>query len=731
MKNIYSYIFLLSFLFSCTNQTNDIVDYCKYVNPFIGNADNGHTFPGACVAFGLIQVSPESGIGSWRYCSGFNYEDDSIIGFAQTHLNGTGVPDLGDILMLPFSGDVAGKYKSTYKKDTQEARPGYYKVNLSDFDIDVELTATQRTAFHKYRFNTDAPKRLLVDLQSGLVGTPEAIQYRVLDAEVNMPDDKTIVGHNEVQAWVRRHLYYVIKFDKPYTVKEVLSPKEGEKAKRLILEFDLNKGETVLAKVAISTVSTDGAMKSLEKENPMWNFDAIKNKAYQDWNQLLARIDITGDDNQKTNFYTSFYHLYIQPNNIADIDGKYRGANDSIYTSGTGEFYSTFSLWDTYRTAHPLYTITIPEKVGNFVQSMLDHYKVKGYLPIWTLWGKENHCMIGNHAIPVIVDAYLKGFGQFDSELAYTAVRESAMKNHEKSDWKTYNQYGYYPFDIIERESVSRTLESAYDDYCIAQMAKELNKTEDYEYFMKRSGFYKNLLDSETRLMRGKDSKGNWRIPFCPFTLSHAETSGGDYTEGNAWQYTWHVQQDVEGLINLIGGEDVFCNQLDSLFFLETTAESSGFVSDVTGLIGQYAHGNEPSHHVAYLYNYAGKAYKTQELIREIFDRFYLPKPNGLCGNDDCGQMSAWYIFSAMGFYPVNPAGGEYILGAPQIEKAVLCLPDDKSFIVEAKGLSKENKYVHSVVLNGEVIENFRIHHRDIMKGGSLVFTMSDKPNVK
>ena len=385
-------------------------------------------------------------------------------------------------------------------------------------------------------------------------------------------------------------------------------------------------------------------------------------------------------------------------------------------------------MWDTYRAAHPLYTILAPERVDGMVQSMIAHYKVKGALPIWTLWGKENYCMIGNHSIPVIVDAYLKGFRGFNVEDAYEAIKGSSVVSHLNSDWETYNKYGYYPFDIINVESISRTLESGYDDYCVSQMAKALGKMDDYEYFKKRSEFYKNLFDPQTKLMRGKDSNGKWRTPFNPLLLSHASTSGGDYTEGNAWQYTWHVQHDVPGLIDLMGSKEIFADRIDSLFLMDDCIEGEGFVSDVTGLIGQYAHGNEPSHHVAYLYSYADRKDKTQACIRDIFDRFYLPKPDGLCGNDDCGQMSAWYLFSAMGFYPVNPAGGEYILGAPQIAKVVLTLPDNKTFLIEAKGLSKENKYVKSVTLNGEAVEGLSIHHNDIMKGGTLVFTMTNQP---
>ena len=727
-KQLCNFFLLLTFC-SCTVEQK-VEDYSLYVNPLIGNADNGHTFPGACAPFGLIQVSPESGTGSWRYCSGFNYDDDFIDGFTQTHLNGTGLPDLGDVLMLPYCGNLPDSvYRSRYNKETQKASAGYYSVDLTDAHVGVELTATSRTAFHKYLFKDGTP-RILLDLQRGLVNDMERLHTHVLNANISMPDEYTIIGNNEVTEWVQRQYFYVIKFDKPYKVEEELPMQEGEKAKRLILSFD-GDGETVIqAKVAMSSVSIEGALASLEKENPDWNFENVRQGTVNQWNELLSRAQVSGTEVEKINFYTSMYHLFIQPNNIADLDGKYRGADDKVYTSPTGAYYSTFSLWDTYRAAHPLYTILAPERVDGMVQSMIAHYKVKGALPIWTLWGKENYCMIGNHSIPVIVDAYLKGFRGFNVEDAYEAIKGSSVVSHLNSDWETYNKYGYYPFDIINVESISRTLESGYDDYCVSQMAKALGKADDYEYFKKRSEFYKNLFDPQTKLMRGKDSNGKWRTPFNPLLLSHASTSGGDYTEGNAWQYTWHVQHDIPGLIDLMGGKEIFAGRIDSLFLMDDCIEGEGFVSDVTGLIDQYAHGNEPSHHVAYLYSYADRKDKTQACIRDIFDRFYLPKPDGLCGNDDCGQMSAWYLFSAMGFYPVNPAGGEYILGAPQIAKVVLTLPDNKTFIIEAKGLSEENKYVKSVTLNGEAVEGLSIHHNDIMKGGTLVFTMTDQPVI-
>lgn len=445
---------LLSFYIS-TAQQRKSADYTKYVNAFIGNADNGHTFPGACAPFGLIQASPESGHGSWRYCSGYNYDDDYIEGFAQTHLNGTGVGDLGDVFLYPFCGSPQkNKGKSKFDKTTHIATAGYYSVSLTDAKVDVELTATPRTAFQRYKFKGEQP-HIYLDLQRGVVNNPKNMQTRVLSADINIVDNKTITGHHRVKGWVDRQFFYVIKFDHPFKIEE-LPMKQIEKAKRFMLSF--NKTKDVQVKVAMSTVSIDGATRAMEKESPGWDFDAVRTNTQEKWNELLARVEVTGSEEAKTNFYTSVYHLFIQPNNIADIDGKYRGVNDSIFTSSTGDYYSTLSLWDTYRAAHPLYTIIAPEIVDGIVQTMIDHQKVQGFLPIWTLWGKENFCMIGNHAIPVIVDAYLKKFKGFNAVKAYRAIKESSKKNHEKSDWVVYDKYGYYPFDIVKEESVSRTL---------------------------------------------------------------------------------------------------------------------------------------------------------------------------------------------------------------------------------------------------------------------------------
>jgi len=702
--------------FSQSEQTTKTVDYTNYVNPFVGTAEFGHCFPGACVPFGMIQAGPETGNCDWKYCAGYQYKDSTINGFSQTRLNGTGCMDLGDILIQPFTGESNSKgFKSKIDKSTEQAKPGFYSVVLSNFGVKAEMTATNHVAFHRYSYPKGKTSRLMIDFQSAIVNDDNQLRSHVLDAEVNFEDETTISGFCRTSAWLERIYYYEIKFNKSFT-KKTLLPKidEREKAFRYVFDFDLKPNEKLMVKISMSSTSIDGAKANLIAELSNWDFDQTYQLAKDSWNKCLSKVNIVGDKDKKTMFYTSMYRLFIQPNNIAD--------------AGTVPLYSTLSLWDTYRAAHPLYTILSPERVDGFVNSMLHQYDKQGYLPIWSLWGGETNCMIGNHAVPVIVDAYLKGYKGFDPERAYRAVKKTLTENHQNSTWNVYLKYGYYPFDIVAIESVSRTLESVYDDYCAAQFAKSLGKTEDYEYFTVRSNFYKNLFDPETKLMRSKDSNGKWRTPFDRLALSHASTSGGDYTEGNAWQYTWHVQHDIKGLIGLMGNKEFFTTKLDSLFKFESTLSGKGFVKDVTGLIGQYAHGNEPSHHVAYLYALAGKPWRTQELVNQICNTKYINTVDGLCGNDDCGQMSAWYIFSSLGFYPVNPCGGEYVLGAPQLQRADVKLPDGKTFTVEAINFSKENIYVQSIDWNGMQYDKKIITHQDIFKGGLLRFTMGSIP---
>ena len=719
-----SALLALSFLFSCQGQE----DVCTYVDTLVGTADNGHTFPGACVPFGLVQPSPDSGNDEWKYCSGFNIADDTLIGFSQNHLNGTGCQDLGDILILPFS-EAPENFRVGYDKASQEVYPGYYAVTLAN-GVKARLTATERTAQYQFHYGSST-RRMLVNFQNGIVFTPENLLEHVLEADIAYPDNYTICGYLKTRNWVTRDVYFVLKFSESYVIKEHLELQPQEKGDKLILSFETGNAPLGV-KVALSTVSVEGALASLEAENPGWDFEKTRESAHAKWHNLLSRVAVEGSDEQKKNVYTSLYHLYIQPNEISDLDGRYRGIDGEVHSAAGGRFFSTFSLWDTYRAAHPFYTILNPEMVGPFVTSMVEQSQQEGYLPIWPLWGQETHAMIGNHAVPVLVEACLKGIEGVDAEAAYAAIRQSLTVSHRKSDWETYNKYGYYPFDIVTVESVSRTMESGYDDYCASLLAGKLGYKEDSVFFANRSRNYLNLFDPSSKLVRGKDSKGNWRTPFDKFRLSHAATAGGDYTEGNAWQYTWHVQQDPETLIGLMGGDAAFETKLDSLFFLTVVSEANaGFVDDVTGLIGQYAHGNEPSHHVVYFYEFAGRPWKTEALVREVFDRFYRPLPDGLCGNDDCGQMSAWYLFSAMGFYPVDPVSGEYVIGAPQIPSMTLSLPGGKRFTSKAVNLGEKNKYVKSVTLNGEPLQGFKLSHAAIMAGGTLEFEMTDEPGQR
>jgi predicted alpha-1,2-mannosidase len=714
----------------CTSQNSDVMngdeDLTKYVNPFIGTAFTGHTFPGATYPLGFMQPGPETGNFSWDYCSGYFYDDEKINGFSQNRLNGTGIVDFGDLLLQPFSGEKREDLSSTFNKSTEVATPGYYSVVLTDNDVKVEVTTAPHVAFHRYTFNADKTSGLLADFQSGLVWSKDRISTHVLENVVNFESDYIITGYTRRREWTERTYYFVIEFDKPIVSKELLEQRDPrEKAPRYILNFDLGNDSVLNTKVAMSTTGIEGAKANLAAEGKERSFDDVYKDAKKEWNRYLSKVSIEGTDEDKTNFYTALYHLYIQPNNIADVDGKYVGPNGKISQSPTGKFYSTLSQWDTFRAAFPMYTILSPEIINDLVNNMLEFSEQKGHLPIWALMGQETFTMIGNHSIPMVVDAYLKGFEGFDAERAYSEIKKSLTEGkHKNAGWEEYDKYGYYPYDLFKVESVSRTLESGFDDYCAAIMAKKLGKTEDYEFFMNRSGFYKNHYDNETKSMRPKDSKGEWLTPFDPYRLAHADSNiGGHYTEGNALQYTWHVLQDIPGLIELLGGKEEAGKVLDFLF--TTEQESTGTLSDVTGLIGQYAHGNEPSHHIAYIYMYLDRPEDTQRLIRQICKNFYQNKPDGLIGNDDCGQMSAWYMFSAMGFYPVNPVSGELVFGAPLLPKTTLNLDNGKTFTIDAINLSEENMYIEKIELNGSIYTEKFITYDDIMNGGELTFYMT------
>ena len=699
-------------------------DYTQYVDVFIGAADNGHTFPGATTPFGMIQTSPVTGAVGWRYCSEYMNADSIIWGFTQTHLSGTGCMDLGDVLVMPATGErnrAWDGYRSRFSKANETATPGYYSVVLDEPGVKAELTASPRVALHRYTYNKADSPSVFIDLQHGPTWNEQQYHSQVSLCDVKWEDAQTLTGHVRNSVWVHQDYFFVLKFNRPTTEQINLPMAETEKGQRIVACFDLQPGDELMTKIALSTTSVEGARKNMDTEMPGWDFEATREAAKADWNKYLSRIEVTGTDDQKTNYYTSFYHALIQPNQISDVDGMYRNAKDEIVKTDGEAFYSTFSLWDTYRAAHPFYTLMVPEKVDGFVTSLVEQGEVQGFLPIWGLWGKETFTMIGNHGVSVIAEAYRKGFRGFDAERAFNIVKRTQTVSHpHKSNWENYMKHGYFPTDLTEVESVSSTLESVYDDYAAADMAKRMGKAEDAEYFAKRADFYKNLFDKETQFMRPRNSNGTWKTPFDPSEVAHAESKGGDYTEGNAWQYTWHVQHDVPGLIALFGGEEAFLNKLDSVF----TVELKTTQADVTGLIGQYAHGNEPSHHVTYLYTLAGRPERTQELVRQIFDTQYRPEPDGLCGNDDCGQMSAWYMFSAMGFYPVDPVSGNYVFGAPQMPQITLKLANGNTFTVIAEGISAENKYVESITLNGEPYTKNYITHEDILNGGTLVFKM-------
>lgn len=721
----------LIFYSSCTSRDEaKYKDYTQYVNVFIGASDNGHTFPGACRPFGMIQTSPVTGAIGWQYCSEYLHDDTELWGFSQTHLNGTGCMDLGDILVMPVTGSrqrAWDGYRSTMNKASEQASPGYYTVELLPSKIKAELTSSYRVAFHRYTFQQADSASLLIDLQHAPAWNKEQYHSQTIACSVDWEDSHTLTGHVRNKVWVEQDYFFVMKFDRPVIDSISLPMAPTEKGKRIVASFDLDAGEQLQVKIALSTTGIEGAKKNLETEVPHWSFDEVKLQSKEAWNIHLRRVQAEGTLDELTNFYTSIYRTLIQPNIISDVDGYYRNVNDEVVrTEGEG-FYSTFSLWDTYRAAHPWYTLIVPERVDGFVNSLIEQGEDQGFLPIWALWGKETYCMIGNHAVPVIAEAYRKGFRGFDAERAFAMIKQTQTVSHpQKSDWETYMRYGYFPTDKVEAESVSSTLESVYDDYAAADMARRLGKKEDANYFGQRALFYKNLFDKETQFMRPKKADGSWKTPFNPSQLAHAESIGGDYTEGNAWQYTWHVQHDVEGLIELFGGKKQFVTKLDSLFSISLGEEK---LADVTGLIGQYAHGNEPSHHVTYLYALADKPSRTQELVREIFVNKYRNSPDGLCGNDDCGQMSAWYLFSAMGFYPVNPVSGEYVIGAPQLPQISLDLPNGKTFKVVAQNISTENKYVQRIYLNGDILERKYITHEEITQGGTLLFEMTDKPS--
>ena len=692
-------------------------DYTQYVNTFIGTEGTGHTFPGPCMPFGMVQPGPDNVNEGWNYTSGYQYRDSVILGFSQTRANGTGISEFGDVLLQPFTDERTADFSETYRKESEKASPGYYTVTLNN-KIKVELTCTERVAFHQYTY-PNSKANLLVDLQHGLRFLTDSL---VLESDVKVEDNNTISGYCHTKNWVERKYFFTIQFNQPFTSYKQLSQKNKEKAPRYVLSFNL-KNKILQTKIALSTVSVAGAKNNLQKELPGWDFNSTVTRAKNVWNSYLSRIHIEAPQNQKEIFYSSLYRFFIQPSNIADVDGTYRGADDKIAMAPNKAYYSTLSNWDIYRGAFPLLQILAPEKINDIVNSMLIHHKVAGFLPIWTAWGQDNYCMIGNHAIPMILSAYQNGFTGFDADEALQAMVETSTKSHINSDWELYNQYGYYPFDKLDNEAVSRTLESGYDDWCVAEMAKKLGKNELAKTFSKRALYYQNIYDTETTFFRGKDTKGNWRTPFNPLMATSPMNNPGDYTEANAWQYFWTpAQHDVLGLTQLLGGKEKFTKKLNAFF--TTEAENPNKFLGQEAMIGQYAHGNEPSHHIGYLYAYSTEPQTGQEYIHRVINEFHGNTPNGMIGNDDCGQMSAWYILSTLGFYPVNPASGEFVLGSPQVKKATLHLAKNKSFTIEANNFSEQTIYNNTRFLNGKEINKPFITFQNIIHGGSLMFEM-------
>lgn len=723
MKPLSTYSLLISLVLISMHGLAQMLttDYTKFVNPFIGTDGTGHTFPGPSMPFGMVQPGPDNRANGWNYTSGYQYQDTIILGFSQTRLSGTGISEMGDILLLPFVETKNKALRNRYFKDSEKASAGYYTLTKKDL-VKVELSCSERVAFHRYSYPAQQGS-LMVDLQHGLCFLTDSL---VLESHVNIEDNQTISGYAHTKNWVERKYFFVIKFDKPFTKLVQLPEGPKEKAPKYILTFNLSKNKILQTKIALSTVDEDGAKRNMQTEIPGWDFEQVRKNAQKVWNQYLSRIDIEAEPKQKEIFYTSLYHLLLQPSNIADVDGRYRGADDKIARTPDKEYYSTLSIWDIYRGAFPLLQIIAPEKINGIINTLLLHHKAAGILPIWTAWGQENYCMIGNHAIPMLLSAYTHGFTGFDPEEALKAMVETSTKSHINSNWVLYNMYGYYPFDKLDNEAVSRTLESGYDDWCVAEMASKLGDTTTAATFYKRAAYYKNLFDPETKMFRGKDTKGNWRTPFDPLAATSPMNNPGDYTEANAWQYFWTpAQYDIEGMKELLGGKSAFTRQLNDFFSIE--AQNPNKFLGQEAMIGQYAHGNEPGHHVAYLYAYSDTPETGQKYIHRIINEFYNNTPDGMIGNDDCGQMSAWYILSSLGFYPVNPAGNEFVLEAPLLQRARLHLSKGKILRIETRNYSPQNIYAKKIFFNGQKIGEPFITFETIMKGGILCFGMKNK----
>ena len=732
-KLLFSVLAFLLVLGACTSpQSSQLkTDYTQLVNPFIGTDFTGNTYPGAQAPFGMVQLSPDNGLGGWDRISGYFYPDSTIAGFSHTHLSGTGAGDLYDVLFMPVTlpyKEAKGELgiHSKFSHQDEEASAGYYRVKLQDYNINVELTATPRCGVQRYTF-PKAESMVILNLK-------KAMNWDfTMDSQIEIVDSCNIRGYRFSEGWARgQKLYFATRFSKPFKSVEMDNAEiklKGEKVGTSNIArfmFDTEEGEQITIVTALSGVSVEGAVKNLDAEAPHNDFDQYLADAKADWNKQLQRIEVVGTNNDdKVNFYTALYHSMIAPTIYSDVDGKYYGPDKQVHQAEGWVNYSTFSLWDTFRAAHPLFTYTEPERVGDMVQSFIAFYEQNGRLPVWNFWGSETDMMIGYHAVPVIVDAYLKGIGHFDAEKALEACVATANID-EYRGIGSYKKNGYIPYNVTdqyntENWSLSRTLEYAFDDFCIAEMAQKMGKTELANEFYKRSQNYRNVFNPATGFMQPIDDKGVFQPNFNP----------DEYTahicESNAWHYFWSVQHDIKGLVSLTGGQDKFAAKLDSMFtYIPAGNEELPIFS--TGMIGQYAHGNEPSHHVIYLYNKVRQPWKAQKYVAQVMHDLYFNAPAGLCGNEDCGQMSAWYVFSAMGFYPVNPVSGEYEIGTPLFPEMRLNLGNGKTFTVLAPNVSRENIYIQSVKVNGQPYDKSYITHQQIMDGATIEFVMGNQP---
>lgn len=714
---------IIFLLFSCSTQKNERQDLAQYVKPFVGTGGHGHTYPGAVAPFGMIQNSPDTRMDSWDGCSGYHISDTTILGFSLTHLTGTGCNDYGDFRFAPVTGKPSFNsedYSSSFKHENESAKAGYYSVVLDDYNIKVELTASERAAMQRYTFPQTDDAHLIIELQESNTSA-ETIH----ESFITIESDNAISGFRRTGQWASdQYLYFYAEFSEPSTGYGICSDniehpnmKHAEgKDLQAWLDFDVTDGQPIVMRVATSAVDVDGAKKNLASEINDFDFDALAQKTYNQWNDELNRININTivNENDMDVFYTSLYHCFIVPNLFSDVDGRYRAHDKKIYQSESPR-YTVFSLWDTFRTEHPLLNLIQKERSIDIINTFINNYETGGLLPVWELAANETFCMIGYHAIPVIADAYFSGLEGIDYEKALEAMVNSANQDH--FGLNCYKEYGFIPSNC-EGESVSKTLEYAYDDWCIARLAEALGKQDIADEFYQRAQYYKNLYDPSTKFFRGKRN-GCFVTPFDPTQVNFM------LTEANTWQYNFFAPQDINTHIEMMGGFKAYDRKLNELF--NSSSEMTGRVqSDITGLIGQYAHGNEPSHHMAYLYNYLGKPSKTQKLVNKIMYELYTDQPDGLCGNEDCGQMSAWYVMSAMGFYPVTPASGYYVIGVPHFEEMIINLENGKTFTIIANNLSRENRYIESVKLNGKKLDRSYIYFDEVYNGGKLEFVMTN-----